>query len=143
MFMIRKFYNSVRNFSSLNKMSIAARLDAVPLAEIDTGIFKYVLIKVYGEEDSNGKEAQKSIVRGFLRAEWHADIYEEVSMSIRSLGLDCECLGGGRIEHKPEEKKIKVYGYSQGYGKADHEEAKKILLTKYHDYLIECSDEGY
>lgn len=42
-----------------------------------------------------------------------ADIYEEVSMSIRPLGLDCECLGGGRIEHKPNEKRIKVYGYSQ------------------------------
>jgi phosphohistidine phosphatase len=32
---------------------------------------------------------------------------------------------------------------SQGYGKADHEEAKKLLLTKYANYEIECSDEGY
>lgn len=44
-------------------MSIDARLEAVPLVDIDAGIFKYVLINVYGKEDSNGKEAQKSIVR--------------------------------------------------------------------------------
>ena len=44
-------------------MSIDARLEAVPLVEIDTGVFKYVLIKVYGKEDSDGKETQKSIVR--------------------------------------------------------------------------------
>lgn len=41
-----------------------------------------------------------------------ADIYEEVSGSIRGLGLDTECLGGGRIEHYPDNKKIKVYGHS-------------------------------
>lgn len=41
-----------------------------------------------------------------------ADIYDEVSGSIRALGLDTECLGGGRIEHFPESKLLKVYGYS-------------------------------
>lgn len=41
-----------------------------------------------------------------------ADIYDEVSPSIRCLGLDTECLGGGRIEHYPDAKKLKVYGHS-------------------------------
>lgn len=41
-----------------------------------------------------------------------ADIYDEVSGSVRALGLDTECLGGGRIEHFPENKLLKVYGYS-------------------------------
>lgn len=41
-----------------------------------------------------------------------ADIYDEVTGSIRALGLDTECLGGGRIEHFPEDKLLKVYGYS-------------------------------
>lgn len=41
-----------------------------------------------------------------------ADIYDEVSGSVRALGLDTECLGGGRIEHFPESKLLKVYGYS-------------------------------
>lgn len=41
-----------------------------------------------------------------------ADIYDEVSVSIRALGLDTECLGGGRIEHFPGSKILKVFGYS-------------------------------
>lgn len=27
-------------------------------------------------------------------------------------GIDCECLGGGRISHQSQDKKIHVYGYS-------------------------------
>lgn len=67
--------------------------------------------------------------------------------------MDTECLGGGRIEHNPDKKYLKVYGYSQvrvffsiytkGFGKADHLESKKILLTKFKDYEIETTDEGY
>lgn len=41
-----------------------------------------------------------------------ADIYDEASGSIRALGLDTECLGGGRIEHFPDDKLLKVYGHS-------------------------------
>lgn len=97
-----------------------------------------------------------------------ADIYDEVSPGIRALGLDTECLGGGRIEHFPDAKKLKVYGHStvclvilpsrsssintllvcfvprsQGFGRADHAESRRVLLTKYTDYTIETSDEGY
>lgn len=101
-----------------------------------------------------------------------ADIYDEASASISGLGLDTECLGGGRIEHFPEKKFLKVYGHStvrnlptwifirflshnghdmtlflvlsfQGFGKGDHAEARRILLTKYPTYEIEISDEGY
>jgi phosphohistidine phosphatase len=59
------------------------------------------------------------------------------------LGLETECLGGGRLDHRADLKKIKVYGYSQGYGKADHEITKKLLLEKYRDYDIETSNDGY
>lgn len=41
-----------------------------------------------------------------------ADIYDEVTPSIQGLGFDTECLGGGRIEHFPEQKLLKVYGHS-------------------------------
>lgn len=110
---------------------VDAKLDAVPLVDIDDeGRFKYILIKVWGRELADGSELSKLIVRGYGRAEWHgayfiifkdffpnmsihiADIYEEASGSIRGLGLDTECLGGGRIEHHPDLKKLKVFGYS-------------------------------
>lgn len=72
-----------------------------------------------------------------------ADIYDEVSSSLAGLGLETECVGGGRIEHRPDLKRIKIYGYSQAYGKADHDQSKRLLQTDYPDYEIEASDEGY
>jgi len=42
-----------------------------------------------------------------------ADIYDEVAPTIEDAGLDCECVGGGRILHDPGKKKIEIFGYSQ------------------------------
>ena len=108
------------------------------------GIFKYVLIEAY-ETTSDGKEHGKYLVRGYKRAEYHADIYEEVEEEqVRTIkGLDCQCLGGGRIIHEPGKKYLKVYGYSMGFGKADHTKAVKELKLVYPDYNVEWSDEGY
>ncbi|ALC46262.1 janA, partial [Drosophila busckii] len=129
--------------SRLLKMS-AKDLADVPLVDIDPqGIYKYILIKVYGKEKSNGDEPSIKIVRGYANCEWHADIYDRVQAICKRTGLDTECLGGGRIEHNPDKKYIKVYGHSTGFGKADHLESKRILLTEYKDYEIETSDEGY
>jgi len=42
-----------------------------------------------------------------------AGIYDELDAQLESLGLACECLGGGKIEHNPQEKSITVLGTSQ------------------------------
>ncbi|XP_030371473.1 sex-regulated protein janus-A [Scaptodrosophila lebanonensis] len=119
-------------------------LEDVPLVDIDArGIFKYILIKVTGTPDSDGVEPSKIIVRGYADCEWHADIYERVQGLCHGTDFDTECLGGGRIEHDPDKKYIKIYGYSQGYGKADHIVSKRIIQTKYKDYEIETVDAGY
>ena len=62
---------------------------------------------------------------------------------MRQKGLDAQCLGGGRIVHKPEEKYIKVYGYSVGFGRADHTKTVEVLRDHYPEYKIEWSNEGY
>ncbi|XP_045499184.1 14 kDa phosphohistidine phosphatase-like isoform X1 [Colias croceus] len=116
-------------------------LSSVPLVDIDpSGVFKYILLKVY-EEGKNGQEPEITIVRGYKRCEYHADIYDEVQAKLNP--LDCEPLGGGRISHDPDNKKIHIYGYSQGYGKADHEIAAKLVKGAYPEYTISISDEGY
>ena len=41
-----------------------------------------------------------------------ADILDRVSPKFHELGLDYECVGGGRIKHNSKDKKIHIYGYS-------------------------------
>ena len=42
-----------------------------------------------------------------------AGIYDELDAQLEALGLTCECLGGGKIEHNPHEKTITIFGTSQ------------------------------
>jgi phosphohistidine phosphatase len=112
--------------------------------EIDSdGTFKYVLIKVYGAKGSTSPDEVKTIVRGFKWGEYHANIYDKTEEAVQALGLDSECVGGGRIKHDAAAKKILVYGYSQGFGRADHEVTVGLLKKKYPDYSISWNDEGY
>ncbi|XP_071948098.1 14 kDa phosphohistidine phosphatase-like [Antedon mediterranea] len=111
-------------------------LDTINDVEIDeNGVFKYVLIKV------KGKTCTKHIVRGHAWAEYHADIYEQVEEAIGQ--KKCQCVGGGRINHEMFNQSIHVYGYSVGFGKANHEITVEILNKKYPDYEITWSNEGY
>ncbi|OWK10666.1 PHPT1, partial [Cervus elaphus hippelaphus] len=43
------------------------------------------------------------------------DIYDKVSGEMQKKGYDCECLGGGRISHQSQDRKIHVYGYSMRF----------------------------
>ena len=122
-------------------MTSLTKRDNFPSVDIDDkGVFKYVLIELY-ETDPDNEEKSKLLVRGRRSAEYHADIYEPEEERVLKVGLDCQCLGGGRIQHDPNY--IKVYGYSLGYGKADHTKTVALLKEKYPNYKIEWSDEGY
>ncbi|XP_035828762.1 14 kDa phosphohistidine phosphatase-like [Aplysia californica] len=118
------------------------KLISIPEVEIDkNGKFKYILIKVH---DPDIDREFKHIVRGTSKAAYHADIYDNAVSVIEEKGLDCEVLGGGRIEHEPSKKSIKIYGYSQQYGQADHSITHSLLLRKFKDYdTITWSNEGY
>uniref|UniRef100_G3MML5 Sex-regulated protein janus-B n=1 Tax=Amblyomma maculatum TaxID=34609 RepID=G3MML5_AMBMU len=116
--------------------------ETIPDVKLDNGRFKYVLIKVH---DKNDASRSKLIVRGSASAAYHADIYEKEMSKIESInGLETECLGGGRIIHNPDCAEIKVFGYSQGYGQADHSKAVEILKRNFPEYKsITWSNEGY
>ena len=91
-----------------------------------TGVFKYIQIDVH-----NSKTDQtRKVVRGYKSCGYHADIlnkFEHEELSQCTDDLTCSCPGGGRIAHTPEEKKIHIYGYSQGFGLADHQITQNIL----------------
>lgn len=39
-------------------------------------------------------------------------IFEKVNPAVEALGMECKCLGGGKIEHNNQEKKLRVFGES-------------------------------
>nr|XP_020664796.1 14 kDa phosphohistidine phosphatase isoform X1 [Pogona vitticeps] len=72
-----------------------------------------------------------------------ADIYDKVEEELEKQGLRCRCLGGGRISHQSTAKKLHIYGYSVGFGQAKHSISTEKLKTRYPDYEVTWSDEGY
>uniref|UniRef100_A0A8C0VIK2 Phosphohistidine phosphatase 1 n=1 Tax=Cyanistes caeruleus TaxID=156563 RepID=A0A8C0VIK2_CYACU len=65
----------------------------------------------------------------------------DLNPEMEKLGYECKCLGGGKIEHNSKDKKIRVFGLSTGYGKADHSVTVEILKKEYTDYEITWSDD--
>ncbi|XP_071802690.1 14 kDa phosphohistidine phosphatase-like [Asterias amurensis] len=133
---------SSNNSRGRRKMSVGnPLLDSVEDVDIDeSGTFKYILVKVWPLDD---EKTFKYIVRGY-NLEYHADIQEQIKPKFNKMKIDCFCVGGGRIEHNPQDKSILVYGYSMGYGQANHSITVEKLKAKYPDYTsITFNNEGY
>ncbi|XP_062308868.1 si:dkey-51e6.1 isoform X2 [Osmerus eperlanus] len=117
---------------------MAGALTQLPDVEIDPeGTFKYILVTV---KVKDGTE-QKDIVRGTKSAEYHNHIFEKVKPAMEALGLECNCLGGGKIEHNSKDKKLRVFGESSAFGKADHSVSVEKLKGAFKDYDITWSDD--
>ena len=102
---------------------------------------KYVLIKITSQ---NGD--CKTIVRANKMAGYHKDIYNPVSQQISNkYSFKCEVCGGGRIMVMKPANKIKVYGYSVDFGKADHEKTVNMIkeVETFSSWDISFSDDGY
>ncbi|KAM3875656.1 14 kDa phosphohistidine phosphatase [Diretmus argenteus] len=117
---------------------MADGLAKIPDVEIDPeGTFKYILVRVKVKDG----DVHKDIVRGTKSAEYHNHIFEKVSPAMEALGMECKCLGGGKIEHNSKEKKLRVFGESTAFGKADHSVSADKLKSAFSDYEITCSDD--
>ncbi|KAM9478477.1 14 kDa phosphohistidine phosphatase [Salvelinus alpinus] len=120
-------------------VAMADALGKVPDAEVDPeGTFKYILVRIKVKDGTEYKD----IVRGTKSAgQYHNHIFEKVTPPITALGLECNCLGGGKIEHNSKDKKLRVFGESTGYGKADHSVSVEKLKSVFKDYEITWSDD--
>ena len=82
------------------------------------------------------------MVRGHAWAEYHADLYEKEDEDLRKAGLDGQCLGGGRIKRNGND--VVVFGYSLGYGRADHSKTVDVIKKPLPaDANITWNNEGY
>ena len=109
------------------------------------GVYKYIQIECINKEN---KEDKKLIIRGDASCSYHKDIYRKFLFDIMNSkdkdlkeNYEYECIGGGRIDFRPD--CISIYGYSTGYGQADHSKTKEIVQKFFPNYKIEISDEGY
>ena len=79
------------------------------------------------------------------RSAMEADVpvFETTEYSANLSDISLSCPGGGKIERNNNETTLFVFGYSQGFGQADHSKTVFILKKKVLDYTIENSNEGY
>lgn len=106
----------------------AENIDEIAQVYIDYGIFKYLLLKVIHKEIS-GYTGCKTIIRGYSQYKYHSDIYEAVERELVDYKLQADTLGGGWIQN--EDKKMRIYGTSEEYGRANHQFVAKILKSYY------------
>lgn len=56
---------------------------------------------------------KKLIYNNLIKFSIIADhIFDKIGPEMEALGLECECLGGGKIEHNSQDKKMRVFGES-------------------------------
>ena len=116
------------------------------------GTHKYVLMKVYNEE--NGEK--KFLVRSYARCSYHAENFREAVSELRKdermATLKAHVIGGGRIEYDEKKKSVFVYGYSMTFGRTPgcNKKTMEIIRKRFAEEdgdgpLAECewSDEGY
>ncbi|KAJ1373200.1 hypothetical protein KIN20_035548 [Parelaphostrongylus tenuis] len=111
------------------------------IADVDidpSGTFKYILIQC----SDKSKNDQKFIVRGYSKCEYHDDIFK-LARNDAGDAFNLKCVGGGKIKHENDKKRILVYGESQGFGQADHSKTVDILKKRYPDYQITSSSEEH
>ncbi|KAF2894350.1 hypothetical protein ILUMI_11828 [Ignelater luminosus] len=143
-------YSMIRSFNCLRGLITMSTSGLMKVPEVDidaTGVFKYILIKLTSPGE---KGTDRLLVRGYGICNFHSDINDMVTKELQKMKekgdlpeWSTKVLGGGRIIHDAPNKTIKVYGYSQGYGKADHAKTVDLLKKVYEDYDISWSDEGY
>jgi len=107
---------------------------SVPNVEIAPGKHKYVLIHANDEYFVVSRE----------NAAYHRNAAEPFVEKLERWGYqNIEVTGGGRIDFQQDT--IAIYGFSYGFGKADHEISRTVVLEdeRYKDFTVTISDEGY
>ncbi|KAH8306225.1 hypothetical protein KR018_004778 [Drosophila ironensis] len=139
----------------LSSARVNALLLNVPRVQISSGLNNYLLLMIH----MHGKTRfGRTIVRGSNK-KTHADIFDEVLDEMDDIGICTKSLGGGFLDHRKKNKKIRIYGacavsgtlsvgilllhfiiyiFSKTFGEGDHARTKDILLswTTFQNYNV-------
>lgn len=120
-----------------------APYNQIPRVEIAPGAHKYVLISAQAPTDPPEK---RWFVVSKHGAQYHANAAEPFVDRLEGAGYrDIRVTGGGRINYQPDERIINIFGYSYGFGLADHKLSKQIVEEdgRWVGYAVDWSNEGY
>jgi phosphohistidine phosphatase len=112
----------------------------IPNVTIADGAHKYVLMTAVKDNE------RQHFVVSRKGAAYHRDAAEPMVESLERSGYESiAILGGGRIRLDRDNATISIYGYSYGFGLADHALSKSIIQNdpRYEGYTITWSNEGY
>lgn len=115
----------------------------IPAVSIDSGAYKYVLITALPPGNNNKTEVFVHSKRG---AKYHRNVAESLIPILKQTGYtDIRIKGGGRILRDDEDAIIKIFGYSYGFGQADHALAKDVVEKSgmFPGYSVSWSNDGY
>ena len=132
--------STANNTSSVS--SSAQHQYRIPSVSIDSGAYKYVLITAIPPNSST----TEVFVHSKRGAHYHRNVAEPLIPILKQSGYtDIRIKGGGRILRCDEDNIIKIFGYSYGFGQADHALAKDVVEKsgKFAGYAISWSNEGY
>jgi phosphohistidine phosphatase len=113
----------------------------VPNVDIANGAHKYVQIRA----SCDGGDEQ-IFVTSKKGASYHRNAAEPFIFKLEAAGYhDVEVTGGGRLFLDSENKQIKIFGFSYGFGKANHDVSRQVVMqdVRYKDFDVTTSDEGY
>ena len=120
----------------------ASSYERMPNVRIAEGAHKYVLITALLPD----KNQRQHFVTSKKHASYHRNaaepfVYELEQKGYRSISI----LGGGRITLDKEKNTIFIYGYSYGFGLADHAISKSVVDKdpEWEGYEVTWSNEGY
>ena len=116
--------------------------EVIPSVQIDEGANKYVLISA----KAPNSDKSSLYVTSKKGASYHRNAAEPFVAKLEKNGYTAiEILGGGRIFCDEHEKKISIFGYSYGFGRADHAKSKAVIdkEKRYEGFDVSWSNDGY
>lgn len=106
------------------------------------GSHKYVLIRAHHPTDG----AEQYIVTSRTNAAYHRNAAEPVIEALERAGYyDVDVIGGGRLTLDTSARRIAIFGFSYGFGRADHSLSQQVVQEdpRYKDFHVTISNEGY
>jgi len=97
-------------------------------------------------DNNSSRNEEELFVVSKRGAKYHRNAAEPFIYKLEEAGYShISVKGGGRIYLNSESQIMEIYGYSYGFGKADHNISQRVVETdeRFYNYNVSWSDEGY